>query len=277
MASKIVFEKFDSLQEYVRTIGGRSVNSVFSGQDLSSQKAGSSDFANTATYEDSVALIERGDSEGLEKMVDVINDIKYTAKSSRSIPTSSPVGFAPIVPNAILGLPNSMISKKVVQMKSKIISIMYDATASCGISSKDMAIAGRNILDLIYGLEVKGYRVELFACISMCTKEEVAIASVKVKTDKQPMNPLKIAYPILHASFLRRQGFKWLETSPAVMSKGFLGGYGTPLYHHIGSDISERRKFLRKEKVLPDGVFYTEFYEAKKNGAQKLMEIMGIK
>lgn len=275
MSKKFVIEKFNSIDEYVKIIGQRKPNSAFAGEDsFSSEKKGRSEFAATATYQDSVALIERGFSEGLDKMLDNHGErISFKAHGSRALPASSPVGYAPIVPNAILGLPNSMMSKKTVQMKTKVLSIWYDMGASCGVHADTILTAGRHLLELIDNLEKQGYRVELNVCAFMCAKE-VCSAVVKVKTDKQPMNPLKIAYPILHASFLRRQGFKWLETCPKVTDHSLTYGYGTPLkYAHDGS----RRDYLKENKVIDQNCFYTDFYEANDNDAKGLMKLMGIK
>lgn len=275
---KIIVEKFDSLSEYVSVIGGRPVNDVFKGRKLSSEKKGTSGFAATATYEESIALMERGYSEGLEKMLEIGCDVRVRSMSIRSLPSSAPVGYAPIVPNAILGLPNSMMSRKTVRMKTKALSIWYDVTADSGVSAKDMMKVGRKLLEIINNLELKGYRVELRVAASFCCGDEIAITSVKVKTDRQPMNPLKIAYPILHASFLRRQGFKWLEGTPELADSGFAIAYGRPLRHSdVGGSGDARRKFLRDNKVVPDNVFYTDFYETMNMNAQGIMNHMGIK
>ena len=275
MSKKFVIEKFNSIDEYVKTIGKRPVNKVFAGESLSSEKKGTSEFAATATYQDSVALIERGFSEGLDKMMSSNGErVNFKARSSRALPSSSPVGYAPIVPNAILGLPNSMISKKTVQMKTKVVSIWYDMGASCGVHSQEILKAGRHLLELIDMLEKQGYRVELRVGNFFCGSKEICAPFVKVKTDKQPMNPLKIAYPILHASFFRRQGFKWLETSPQVTDGGLAWGYGTPLRHDYNGD---RRKYLRENKVIDDNCFFTDHYEACENDAKGLMKLMGLK
>ena len=276
MSKKFVIEKFSSIDEYVKVIGQRKPNTAFAGEDsFSSEKAGKSEFAATATYQDSVALIERGFSEGLDKMLNNHGErISFKARSSRALPASSPVGYAPIVPNAILGLPNSMMSKKIVQMKTKVMSIWYDMGASCGVHSQTILTAGRHMLELIDLLEKQGYRVELNVCAFMCANKEICSSVVKVKTDKQPMNPLKIAYPILHASFLRRQGFKWLETCPKVTDRSLTDGYGTPLKYACAGP---RRAFLKENKVIDENCFYTDFYEANDHDAKGLMKLMGIK
>jgi hypothetical protein len=98
---------------------------------------------------------------------------------------------------------------------------------------------------------------------------------VKIKTDRQPMNPLKLAYPLIHASFLRRQGFKWLETNPNITNKGYLWGYGHALHHHVSGTTT--REYMKKYKALDDNCFYTDYYEAEQYPAKELMKRMGLK
>ena len=270
-------EQFDSLDDYLRIISSRPVNSVFAKLDeLSSEKKGTKEFAATKTYEESVEIINNGFKEGLEKLMNNGGErLTYRSCSSKALPQAGVVGFAPIVPNAIIGLPNSMISTKRIPIKTKVVSIWYDITASCGVHSDSIARAGQHLMELIMMLEQQGYRVELRVASSYCEKDSVAMSVVKIKTDRQPMNPLKLAYPLIHASFLRRQGFKWLETNPNITEDGYRWGYGHALFHHV-TDMTTR-EYMKHHKVIADNCFYTDYYEAEKYSAKELMERMGLR
>lgn len=274
MARTIILEKFNSLADFTATIGRRQNNSVFA-NSFSSEK-GSSNFTGTKSYQESIELISRGYSDGLSKInSDNGERINYRRVQSKRIPRASVVGYAPIVPNAIIGLPTSMIADDRIQHKAKVVSIWYDSTADCGVSVSEIAKAGRHLLELVSMLEGQGFRVELCMVNCMNGSTESCICSVKVKTDRQPMNPLKIAYPLIHASFLRRQGFKWLETHPAITDTSLNFGYGTPLYHHVHE--GDRREWMKKHNVLEPNCFFTDFYEAKDNDATQLMKLMNLK
>lgn len=272
-----VIERFSSLDEYLSAIGSRPMNDVFKHDSPSSERkeSSSSSFTGTRDYGESVELIRNGFKEGLTKMIQDGNErLNLKTRGPKAMPSSSPVGYAPIVPNALLGLPNSMISTKHVNMKSKVLSICYDMGASCGVSVDEILSAGRHLLELIDLLEKNGYRVALWVGCFFCSSEQVCAPFVKVKTDRQPMNPLKIAYPILHASYLRRQGFKWLETNPKVSDNGLLSGYGKPLRHFFEGD---RRKYLLENGVIDSNCFFTDHYETCNHTAKQLMELMGLK
>lgn len=269
----ILVEKFDSIDEYVRVIGERPVNSVFSSRKNNlSSNIGSRGFTGTSSYNESVALIERGYIEGLNDLHDN-GTIRLNHKTSRHIPSTAPVGYAPVVPNAILGLPNSMITRKPVLMNTKVVSIWYDISASGNVDKKMILEAGRHVLELVNFLEVSGYRVELRIMDSYCNAEQLCFVSVKVKTDRQPLVPLKISYPLLHSSFMRRQGFRWLETYPKLTSKSFVVGYGAPLNTYV----RDSRGFLRRKGVLGRRDYFTDFYEAKEHDAKELVKLIGLK
>ena len=59
--------------------------------------------------------------------------------------SASPIGFAPIVPNAILGLPQSMVASTLDVKDNKIIDMVYDITASCGTSTEYAKGRNKNI------------------------------------------------------------------------------------------------------------------------------------
>lgn len=273
MAIKISVEKFDSITSYVKTIGSRPNNSVF--KDSHYSQKDDSDWTGTKSYSESVEIIEKGYKEGLDKInKDGAERINYRAQSSRSIPKAGVVGYAPIVPNAIIGLPKSMKTKTSIPHKTKVLSIWYDLTACCGVSKEKIAKAGRHMLELINKLELQDFRVELRVVTGYCGSSQYCFNAVKVKTDRQPLNPLKIAYPFTHASFLRRQGFKWLETYPEVTDSSLTCGYGTALYYKKGEG---RRQWMKDNKVIPENCFYTDFYEAKDNDSSALMKLMNLK
>ena len=101
-----------------------------------------------------------------------------------------------------------------------------------------------------------------------------------MKNHRQPINPLKISYLLIHPSFCRRQGFRWLETVTELTNPDFASGYGRPLYWQVDSDgasTDQIREYLRQHRLLEKGTFFTNFYEAENHSADELVELMGIK
>ena len=275
MKSKAIIERFDSLASYASVIGKRTPNTVFSGRSLAS-KTGSESFTLTASYDDSLALMMTGYKEGLKNLTASQGTrVAHASRVAKNLPATDVVGYIPHIPNAIIGIPQSMISTKPTEQKAKVISILYDMGSSCGTDAEQFVAAGRKLLEVIMTLELQGYRVGLKILTSFCETSQKAFCIVKVKDHRQQSNPLKIAYPLLHPSFFRRQGFRWLETCPAITDRGFSSGYGHVLKYEFQT-VGERREYLRQQGVLELGCFYTEFEEADENSVEELIKKMGI-
>lgn len=276
MKPEVVIERFDSLTSYAYIIGKRTPNAVFSRHSLASE-TGCEEFTLTASYDDSLSLMMTGYKEGLKNLTASQGTrIAHTSRVAKNLPTTDVVGYIPHIPNAITGIPQSMISTKPTEQKAKVISILYAIGSSGGTDASRFIAAGRNLLEVIMTLELQGYRVGLKIITSYCVSSQNAFCIVQIKDHRQQSNPLKIAYPLLHPSFFRRQGFRWLETCPAVVDCDFRCGYGCVLRYKFKT-VNERREYLRQQGMLEPGCFYTEFEEAEKNTVDDLIKKMGIK
>lgn len=275
-----VIETFNGVNEFLNVIGKRSPNVVFKHASLSSEESDES-FTMTKNYAESEQLMATGYKDGL-------NDLKkskgvkitHTSNIRKNIPQTGVVGYAPHVPNAIAGIPQSMIAQRKIEQHAKVVTIVYDCGAHCSIEAEQFTQAGRHLLDVVMMLELKGYRVRIDIQEAFCTHKEKAICRITVKNHRQPINPLKISYLLIHPSFFRRQGFKWLETTPELTNNTFVAGYGRPLYFQVNSDgasTDEIREYLKGRGLLEDGTFFTNFYEAEKHSAEELVKLMGIK
>ena len=272
---KIIYEQFDSLGQYLDTIAERKPNQVFSGCSLHSNDRDRA-FTLTNSYEEASELARTGYKDGLDKLKEANSKTRHMGSVPKALPATSVVGFAPHVPNAITGVPCSMITTQKVEQKAKVISILYYMGGACHVDAKEFVEAGKNILNVIYTLELQGYRVALNVLTNFCEDKERALCSVQVKHWRQPSNPLKISYPLIHPSFFRRHGFRWLETQPELTDRGFIIAYGRPLDNTEGRTVDDRRRWLREQGILQDGWFYTERLEAKAHEADELIKVMGI-
>lgn len=275
-----VIETFNGVNEFLNVIGKRSPNAVFKDASLSSED-GDESFTMTKNYAESEQLMATGYKDGL-------NDLKkskgvkitHTSNVRNNIPQTGVVGYAPHVPNAIAGIPQSMIAQRKIEQHAKVVTIVYDGGAHSSVDAEQFVKAGRNLLDVVMMLELQGYRVRVDFQGAFCTNKEKAICRITVKNHRQPINPLKISYLLIHPSFFRRQEFKWLETTPELTNCTFVTGYGRPLYFQVNSDgasTDEIREYLKERGLLESGTFFTNFYEAEKHSSEELVELMGIK
>lgn len=281
MAVKILIEKFYSLTSYLNTIEKRPVNAIFrkhktsNKNDLSSHKTSDSSWSGSESYEASCEIIRHGFREGFEKMTAEKADSKYRTNSNRELPVNDVVGFAPHVPNAIAGVPHTMINKRSVsQPGQKVIDIMYLMTVNSGVLCDELVKAGVKVLSLVHSLELKGYRCSLWAGDTFCGDMQYCFNIVRIKHQRQQSNILKVSYPLSHPSWLRRQSFAWLETVPGL-EEDITFGYGCAFHHKIKS-YTERVKFLREHGVLDNKTFYLDYAIVQNNSVEELAKLIGI-
>ena len=249
----VIVEKFDSIGQMLDTIESRPNNSIM--KNCNSSIDPDYGFTLTHSYDEAVKLFRYGYTEPLKQIKNVLDKkIANTQIRNRRIVSTGVVGYTPHVPNAILGLPNSMINTTVVPHKTKAVSIVYAPTGNGGISALDLHKAGIALLSVINTMELNGVRVDLSIC-PKCSKEddkEFAISMVRVKDYREHMDLQKLMFPVVHPSMFRRFGFKWLETCVGLTNSGWAYGYGGTI-----RSCAEVRQILK----LDDKTKFINFYK----------------
>lgn len=223
----IVKEDFESIDKMLSVVTNRPNNDIMKSENSSNTSSYS--FTGTHNWNEAVNLFRKGYTEVLGQIKKgVSEDIKRTESIQKRRTSTNVVGYAPHVPNAILGLPNSMIFTESVPQKVKAISIVYSITETCGHDKDEFVTSGICVLNIINRLELLGYRVSL-KIMFMCAKEgnDRAFGSIKVKDFKEHLDLQKLCFPVAHSSMFRRFGFKWLETCRGLRDREWPYGYGT--------------------------------------------------
>lgn len=274
----VFVDRFEDINIFLKTIKSRPLNKPFHDypDNCGSEKEDRS-FSKTSSYQESEDIMKVGYKEGLENMKKAGKGVTVSSKSIKAVPTASVIGYTPHVPNAIAGIPCSMISHKKVVMKSKILSMVYDITASSYVRADEFIKAGRVLMSFIEMVESKGYRVKLDMMMSSCEGSENSVALIKVKDYRQPVNPLKLSYMMIHPSFLRRQGLKWIETNPDLTERGFRTGHGKPLYHKCNESTRLEAKWLKDNEIIGANDIFVSFYDLRSTDHISLARTLDIK
>ena len=226
----VVREDFSSLHQLLDVISKRPNGKCMQGAD--SSKTNSKTFTGTSSYDEATKMLANGYIEILGQLKDDVKSkskisAKYAADVAHPIPHAAIVGYTPCVPNAILGLPNSMISVDRVPMKRKTLSIIYVTGANAGTEAEYFSTAGAALLSAINIIEKSGIQTQLkLAFFPSEEDDEVTFPTVTVKNYGERYSLQKISFPLAHPSMFRRIGFKWLETTPDITKKGYKIGYG---------------------------------------------------
>ena len=159
------------------------------------------------------------------------------------------------------------------------MTIYYNFCDSGNISPKTLYKGGINFISLVNMLEKQGYRIKINVMFISITENEMASFTINVKQHSQKLNLLKLSFPLVHPSMLRRFAFKWLETSPDIKNKTFSEGYGVILDSMFRGNGEKERRFLKDNNIVKgENVYYTTVKECYRvNTVSDLMKTMNIK
>lgn len=200
---------------------------------------------------------------GWDKPVERINR-KFENATARTIersqrrPYANVQGFAPIVPNALMGLPNSMIDYKTQPKKTKIIEFYVVIDRAWCVDADEIEDKMVKQLADIAELEKQGFRCRISVVFTAyggkSTDEQCGlVCSVKVKDESQPFDIKRLTFPIVNPAMLRCLMFGWEGTLNARDSlnrpydRYHWDGMGTAFEHWDSKDRD------RLEKVLAHG------------------------
>lgn len=235
---RVQIERYESAAEVVSKCKERKVTSK-SFHDMAKHSIDKS-WHGVGSYDEALELLRTGYQPVVENMRGVF---KATAKGSKSRFTfqNNVCGFAPVIPLALKGVPNSMIDMSIRPMKTKVIDVYYDITNSCGTEPEEIMESGKVLLGAITELEAQGYRFNLYAVQTYCDSADADMLVVKVKSSTQPLDLKRISFPLCHTAFFRVVGFDWYSKVP---NGKYRIAYGHAAMHEFGSDTEKFYKSM---------------------------------
>ena len=236
--------EFDSLNEFESYITNTPLNDTFRWKKLSSTN-GSYSFTQTQSYEEATKLLKDGWSSMAQDLTNKLNVIKNQVVNEHVQKILyDVVGFQASVPRYLQGIPTSMVNKKLVPVKQKVITLDKDISYNCLITTEQIIEASVQTLQLIKKIEAQGIRVNLNLVWGVAAGDTKEVTKIRLKSANERLNISKLSFPLVHPSMLRRLCFRYLEVAPTVTNP-YTRGYGSPL------DGSQLKTYCKDEYVLP--------------------------
>lgn len=264
-------EEFNSIFELMNTLKERP-NNRFMRDEHSSQKVSDSGWSGTKTYEEAESLLIYGYNDPVKNIKNnLIKNKKLVGKMYNLIPkpiaTNQVVGFVPNVPNALMGLPKSMISVEKINRKKKTISIIYATGGSVGVEPETLESAGAALVSAINLIELAGIQTKLsVGFIPSIYDKQIIFPTVNIKNFNERFSLQKICFPMIHTSMFRRIGFKYLETCPG-MEEDFSCGYGRP------ASLEEIKDCLKEKDTY---IINREWITKHDNSIEEILKYMEV-
>lgn len=231
------FERYESALEVVENCKTRGItNSSF--RNMQVERITSWHGVNS--YEEALEYMRTGFQPTVDSMKGVFKgNLKGTG--SRFAFKNDLQGFAPVVPLALKGVPNSMVSMTMKPIKTKVVDIYYDMTTGAGTSSEQIMDAGKMLLSTVIELERQGYRFNLYVTQSYSGISDCDMLVVKVKNAAQPLDLKRVSFPLTHTAFFRVIGFDWYSKVPGGK---YRPAYGQALPYRTGR--SKMKKMMKE-------------------------------
>ena len=236
--------EFDSLNDFEQYITNTPLNKVFQWKKLSSV-SGDYGFTHTHSYDEATKLLKDGWQDKAQELTKKLSVVKNQVVSTQVQKVIyDVVGFQASVPRYLQGIPTSMVNKKLVPIKQKIITLDKDISYNCGITTEQIIEASVQTLQLIKKIEAQGIRVNLNLVLGTKAGNTKEVVKIRLKSANERLNISKLAFPLVHPSMLRRLFFRYLEVAPTI-TDAYAFGYGSPL------DGSQLKTYCEGEYVLP--------------------------
>lgn len=264
---KTAYEIFDSIDELVMSNKQRPHLRDDDHTNMDDDIESRSNWYQCSSYGEAEKLALNGWKGLLEKseFTDFYRTQKgYTEKMFRT--KNDVVGFAPIVPNVLKGIPQAMINVDKKRVKSKVIHIVYNITCPARCGGERIMQAGFKFMSAVVDLEKQGYRIRLTAMQEHSDREEgTDIMLIKVKSENKLLDIFSTMFTLTHTAVFRLLGFTWYEKSPIARSmSGYGMCYSDVYYSYKG--LHEDLKAIIKDK---NAVMINAYDIIKKNSDDK--------
>lgn len=215
------YEVFDYLSEIIETNRKREKRH---NDDTIKEKNIHKSWHGVNSYEEAENLAIKGwkEIENTKQINDIFN-LKIDEEDKLVTFKNDVVGYAPIIPLVLQGIPNCMTNVQKKRVKSRIIHLVYNISVTCDRDSEDIMNAGFELTKVIMLLERQGYRVRLTAMQDFSNYEGSDMFFLNLKSEYKPLNVTSMMFPLVHTAMFRVIGFAWYERSPVTSYKS---GYG---------------------------------------------------
>lgn len=250
---------FNSIQEFYEAITSEAAEKRSAERKHpNSSKSFDSSFSQTNTLTEALDLLRNGVSDKKYDLTPTVPTHSVLSKP-RSVQTSSPIGYAPHVPNALRNLPNSMISSKpsptaTRPLPRKSIIIVRDVSYHAGWDAEDIRKTNLKTTEYIRSLMLTPTppRITLYAHIGVDLHTDIHHIFVRIKAPDQRLIVPNLNFALCHPSFLRRCYMRWAETSYDVPTVP--GGYGSPIqepHPELLNFTNQEVQWIRASESVP--------------------------
>lgn len=226
-----------------------------------------SNWTGVKTYDEALEFLDKGYQPVIEKLKERLK-ANIAGDGKRISFKNDVIGYAPIVPLAMQGVPQSMINHTMKPIKAKVIDLFYNISVVSSVTCQQIIDNGSKVLGAILELEQEGYKVNLYGLQDYSDERSSDILAVKIKDSRQPIDLKRMSFPLTHTAFFRVIGFDWYSKVPGGK---YRSGYGHDMVRELGKEKATDviRKCVGNDKAV---VLYGR--EILNNGVEHIKEVI---
>lgn len=229
---KISFEEYDSANDVARDCERRTrKGGGFHAPDYG-------EWEGVHNHEEAMELLKNGYEPVVKRMKEKVKAC-ISGAGKRTAFHNDVQGFMPVVPLAMMGVPQSMINTYTRPIKTRVIDVYYDVTVTSAASAQQIIDNGTKVLGAIMELEAQGYKLNLYAMQTYSDDRDCDALIVKIKSSNQPFDLKRMSFPLTHSAFFRVVGFDWYGKCPTSRHRTC---YGHALGYEMGDNTTEAIK-----------------------------------
>ena len=229
---KLYHEAYADYKEFYETLMNRQsrayerLETIMANHDAS--------WVGVRSVEEAKGLLLNGWEKPLEQLkVQIDNELKTLENKKKAKAFNDVCGYAPIIPNALMRLPNAMINTRVERVASRVLRFCIAIDIACSVSTDEIIRRMSKTLAYIASLERSGkYRCRLevffvaFGGLYSNGSKYSTSCSVLVKSENQLFDTRRLCYPVINPSMLRLLMFGWNQSLPLAHNDYYVSGYG---------------------------------------------------
>lgn len=255
---EIISEEYNSAFDVAEDCNERQMTSTLF-KDM--RNADSWSWRGVNNYNHALELLRNGYVDKVEEIKKEI-DKSVRGQGKRITFSNDIVGYAPIVPLAILGVPTSMINSTMKPIKTKVLNIFYNTSCYAYVDSDDIIKVGTEFLKVLASLEMQGYRVKLTAVQDYSGDSYSNILKINLKSANQPLDLKRMSFPSMHTGFFRVIGFDWYSKTPRGR---YLSGYGKRIEDVFGKEFKDvKEKIFGENAICISAQEYVDMTDSKR-------------
>lgn len=225
-------EIFNSINEFMQKINTRGENKYYKGRYLGSKNE-TKKSSGTENYNEADDLFRGGWLEG-RKYLEALTTQKKAFAPAPAYKRERRVAGGRIHVGALIAGSDKVFNKRIKTFRdasNPVITLFLNTAVPYNITAEQIATTAGCLFSAVRNLEAEGYKVELYlGLVLYCKKKKQNFANmIRLKSSCEQLSETKMLYPIVHPSFLRRHGLRWIETSS--ITPAYMPGYGRPIVY----------------------------------------------